>query len=353
MFEKKQDQSLDGSGTAIQASGNVIVTINNQGLTAAEVRDIAMDVMRSNLMEFRGVAKQTAIERGEQITEKFLDKLNIEHPAGLQQAQTPDFQDALFTVQKEYAKAGEVELGDLLVDLLVDRTKQENRNLLQLVLNESIHTAPKLTSGQIAVLSVIFFIRYSKNDGFNNIEQMANHFERHIGPVLGQIATNSSAFRHLEFTGCGTVFMGESSLESIWTRHAEGLFKLGFDDARLQQMPLSPLSLEKLIMPCLNDSTKRQVAALNDSVLNEKFIQFNLPEEDRQALRGLFNESTLEPAAIKAKVLAAAPFMENLMDLWPTSSIRSFNLTSVGMAIGHANIKRCTGEFAPLSIWIN
>jgi hypothetical protein len=28
-------------------------------------------------------------------------------------------------------------------------------------------------------------------------------------------------------------------------------------------------------------------------------------------------------------------------------------LTSVGISIGHANIKRLVGEFAKLSIWIN
>jgi len=33
--------------------------------------------------------------------------------------------------------------------------------------------------------------------------------------------------------------------------------------------------------------------------------------------------------------------------------MKKFTLTSLGIAIGHANIKRLIGEFANLSIWIN
>jgi hypothetical protein len=42
------------------------------------------------------------MQRGEAITDRFIEKLQSENPEGLKQAETPDFQDALFTVQKEY-----------------------------------------------------------------------------------------------------------------------------------------------------------------------------------------------------------------------------------------------------------
>ncbi|WP_376778330.1 LPO_1073/Vpar_1526 family protein [Stutzerimonas nitrititolerans] len=45
--------------------------------------------------------------------------------------------------------------------------------------------------------------------------------------------------------------------------------------------------------------------------------------------------------------------MESVFDTWSDSPMKSFTMTSVGMAIGHANIKRLVGEFASLSIWIN
>lgn len=51
----------------------------------------------------------------------------------------------LFSAQKEHARIGDEDLGDLLVQLLVDRTKVRDRNLVQIALNESLEVAPKLT----------------------------------------------------------------------------------------------------------------------------------------------------------------------------------------------------------------
>lgn len=42
-----------------------------------------------------------------------------------------------------------------------------------------------------------------------------------------------------------------------------------------------------------------------------------------------------------------------LFETWSESAMKNFTLTSVGIAIGYANIKRLVGEFANLSIWIN
>ena len=137
MLNKDQKQNIAQGSTAIQAGGNV--TITKTGLTYAEVRDVALDVFRANFYELAGVAKETAKARAEEITEEFLSKLQKEHPAGLEKSNDPDFQYALFTVQKEYARNGDKDLGDLLVDLLVDRSKQEQRDILQIVLNESLN----------------------------------------------------------------------------------------------------------------------------------------------------------------------------------------------------------------------
>jgi hypothetical protein len=45
--------------------------------------------------------------------------------------------------------------------------------------------------------------------------------------------------------------------------------------------------------------------------------------------------------------------MSDCFEIWFASPMKNLTLTSVGIAIGHANIKRFAGEFANLSIWIN
>jgi hypothetical protein len=119
----KQTQQAGDKSTNIQADK---ITIS-YGVSVSEVREIALDVFRANFIELSGEAKDIAAKRAEEVTETFLKKLQEQHAPGLGQAQEPDFQHALFTVQKEYARCGDKELGDLLVDLLVDRTKHQSR----------------------------------------------------------------------------------------------------------------------------------------------------------------------------------------------------------------------------------
>lgn len=351
-FFRKQRQTQDGKGLAVQAGQNAIVTINN-GPTVEEIKTLALDVFKANLIELKGEALAVANQRGEEITEKFVEKLQRENPSGLHQAQTPDFQDALFTVQKEFAKAGDEDLADLLVDLLVDRTKHDRRTVLQIVLNESLHTAPKLTPDQIATTSLIFFMKKVRTLGVSSIQELANYYQKHIGSLVEKITVSEASFGHLEYAGCGTLSLATISIEEILRRVYPGLFKVGFDQARLVQAHISDAARQNLITPCLNDSTKFQVAALNEDVLNEKITNAKLSEDDITKIKLLFSEANLNPDQIKQKFLDAAPFMNTVFEKWPSSQLGRFDLTSVGMAIGHANIKKDVGEFAPLSIWIN
>lgn len=125
-----QNQKAGDNSANIQANS---VTVN-QGLSVIEVRQMALDVFRANFFELAGEAKNIARQRAEEITEAFLKKLQGESAGGMAQAQDPDFQHALFTVQKEHARSGDKELASLLVDLLVDRTKHDSRTILQIVL---------------------------------------------------------------------------------------------------------------------------------------------------------------------------------------------------------------------------
>ena len=55
----------------------------------------------------------------------------------------------------------------------------------------------------------------------------------------------------------------------------------------------------------------------------------------------------------KKRIIDAREYMRHVFEVWAASSISQFTLTSVGIAIGHANVKKNVGEFTDLSIWIN
>jgi U3 small nucleolar RNA-associated protein 14 len=88
-------------------------------------------------------------------------------------------------------------------------------------------------------------------------------------------------------------------------------------------------------------------------MLNQNLNNHNISTEDQEKIIELFSMGKMSNPEIREKCISIRPFMETVFDSWENSKIKSFTLTSVGMAIGHANIKRLTGEFASLSIWIN
>jgi hypothetical protein len=299
------------------------------------------------------LAIQTAEQRAEEVTEKLLERLLREHLEGFAQANDPGFQHALYIVQKEYARTGDVNLGDLLVDLLLDRTRHPQRDIMQIVLDESLNTAPKLTEDQLAVLSVVFLFKYTQHQGIGNHQMLGTHLDRVLQPFAAKVQKNQAWYQHLEFTGCGTIGLGEMSLESILGTTYQGLFLKGFDQAEISARGITAGLGSSLFMRCLNSPSKIQVRTNSHETLETLFDQAAVPKEERQKIKELFDETKMSEPEIRAKCIEIRPYTEHLFDIWSESPMRNFTLTSVGIAIGHANIRKIAGEFADLAIWIN
>ena len=56
---------------------------------------------------------------------------------------------------------------------------------------------------------------------------------------------------------------------------------------------------------------------------------------------------------MKTKIIGLRPYMADFYDIWEKSSMKSIQLTSVGIAIGLAILRKSLGDFADLSIWVN
>jgi len=351
MLNKDQTQDVGNSATAIQAGGSVNVI--NIGVSSSEARAIALDVAKATFYELTGVAKETASIRVEEITDQVIKKIEKDFPAGLQKAKDPDFQYALFTVQKEYARNGDKELGDLLVDLLVDRSKHDQRDILQIVLNESLSTAPKLTDTHLAALAVIFLFKYTQNLKVGNHQMFGEFFDKHLLPFVSKLSKNKAGYQHLEFSGCGSIGFGGNSLEGILSTVYQGQFLKGFDQSEITNRAISVGLDSRFFIPCLNEPSKFQVNANSKENLEKYLDAQGVSPEDRAKILELFDIGKMSDSEVKEKIIAIRPYMAEVFETWTNSAMQKFTLTSVGIAIGHANIKRLVGEFANLAIWIN
>jgi hypothetical protein len=127
----------------------------------------------------------------------------------------------------------------------------------------------------------------------------------------------------------------------------------GFDERVLAERGVSVGLDSRFFIPCLNDPSKLQVRANNRKLLEQALESSELTADDRAKVIALFDLGKMNDAEIRAKCIEIRPYMSSVFDTWSESAMKNFTLTSVGIAIGHANIKRLVGEFADLSIWIN
>lgn len=343
MLEKRKKQISGDNSINIQAE-NV-----NMGLSYLEARQIAMDVFESNFYKLSERAAYEAKERAEQLVDKYLNRLEEEAPASLIETQNPDMQYAVFTAQREFARSGDNELGDLLVRLLVDRSKEDKRSLIQIALNESLAVAPKLLPDQLDVLSLVFLLKYTQNHGIDSLENLGLYIDKYILPFIGNLNSKRSTYQHLEFASCGNIAITQNKIENIYLATYTGLFFKGYSKERFE--PITE-KMQDLIIPCLQNKEMYQIASINEEMLDKLLQERKISVEDSNRLKSLYNEGKMSDVEVKECLLNLRPDLNSLFDVWENSHMKSLTLTSVGIAIAHANIQRKIGEQFNLSIWI-
>lgn len=346
-MSNKKIAKAKGKSTAIVANGDV-----NIGLSYDDAKNIAMDTFKANFISLAGDAKRLVDERVEEITEDILQRLKKQHQDVLTQAQDPNFIASIYEVQKGYAMTGDKDLEKILIEMLIERSKEKRRSTKQIVLSEAIKAVQKITTEQQDILSTVLLFREMYDKSLTDHKLLGAYWDKHVLPFLNSLTSNKTTYSHLEYAGCGSVKILQENFESILESSYGGLFNNGFnlDFFRTQ----IPKELDEIfLIDCLNDTSKKQVNALNIDKLNHSFQTLSISQSDRRTLERLFRENTMQPEKIKQKTIAIRDYMATFIKVWNQSDLKQFKLTSVGTAIAHANIKLKIGNFANLDLWIN
>jgi hypothetical protein len=78
-----------------------------------------------------------------------------------------------------------------------------------------------------------------------------------------------------------------------------------------------------------------------------------VPDYLRSKYKILFQNSTMNASEIRKYIISANGCMGKVFTIWDESRFSKFELSSVGIAIAHANYRRRTGQTLDLSMWIN
>ena len=201
MPDNKQEQKVGSESTAIQAGGNVTI-IQNNGLSATEVRELCLQLLRENFPILREEAIEEAkrnvqklaislesqiIERAEEIVfEKFAD---------------PDVQATINDAVKASARRGEKANPSLLVDLIIERASSSTNDFKNIVISEAVTVVPKITKPQIAYLSFIHYMTDMSFQGLKHISELELYSAPALSVVSEGFNLSSSQKKHLEYAG--------------------------------------------------------------------------------------------------------------------------------------------------------
>lgn len=346
-ISKKSQRSGDDS-VNLQAEN---ITINT-GLSIAHVKEIALDVFESNFYKLAGVAKETADSRAKEITEQFLTELSKKNPEGLAASEDPDFQHSLFQAQKEYARCGDKELGDILVDILVDRSKEEERSLLQIVLNESLSIAPKLNSTQLDIISCCFNIVYTRRTNIGNISMFAEYLNSAVLVFADAVGEKDSNYKHIEYVGCAAIRTGARDLVQNLMKTYKAIFCKGFERELLDDIAKECPQIWNVIIPCQQNINLVQAAGMDDETIRDMCSEYSISENHTNSLLNLNNREMMNKNEATEFLNKLCPKFEKFLADVHKTQFKSLELTSVGIAIAHAHSRKKAGFDADLSIWI-
>jgi hypothetical protein len=350
-----QAQRGGDHSTNVQAGG--AVTVVHAGLTVSDAKEMVLALALPEFERLTERATNIACERAaEMIEQRLMPRLLELHPEGVQTFEDPDVQFALLSAVRSYARTGDGDLADVLVDILVDRTKETERTIRQIALNESLEVASKLTPDQFDALSLVWLIRYTVNRTIVSRQSLADYIDRSWSPYISQIRTGNSSFQHLEYAGCGSVGVGGMKVGNIMRGRYAGVFSTGFTRETLFELlgQIIPPAVEALLMECLNERDLFQLAVMDEKILRDRCVELGVDNETSDKLSSLLKNTTMSETDVESQLRGLHECAAAVIDAWNGTIFGNFTLTTVGITIAHANCRRRMGESpADLSIWIN
>jgi hypothetical protein len=346
MLGKTQTQKSVDNAVAVQAGRDVVLHV---GVTADEVRALASDTFKADFVKMLGMAEAIAEARANKVLDAFIERIERANPSALQYANDPDFRYSLYTAQKTAARSGDANLQDLLVELLVERACEAPRSLLQLVLNESIEVIQKISNAQINALTLAFVLRHLTFDAAS-FDTLIKTMDVYVQPFLGEVAGSYASLSHLEYAGCGTLDDRalRTATEALVGTYP-GAFQYGVSEADACVKGLSS-SARSLLIPCEHNPGHVQVLGTTREMVRRLCKERRLGMDDTAMLNRIFAGDA--PVNVREVCVEARPYLTKLFDKWDGSTLPQFCLTSIGIAIAHANLSKY-GLVAPLSSWIN
>ena len=153
MKDTKQNANNNTNTTVIQVNGDYY-----SGITESQAKEIALATVRNEFSILYGEAQNIFEKRVQEIVDESLLRIQHDSPESFKRFNAPAIQLILNTVYKEYAKSGDSDLKQRLIDLLIARIKVSEHTFTQILIDDAIRITPKIRIQHLQFLTSLFFI---------------------------------------------------------------------------------------------------------------------------------------------------------------------------------------------------
>ncbi|MCX5043601.1 hypothetical protein OG921_10535 [Aldersonia sp. NBC_00410] len=339
---KDQRQEAGDSSNLYQGQS---VEVHNHGPTIQEVRDIAKGVFYENYLVLSDRAMAEVRDRINEFTDLLLTKLFTSPPENVEEFDTPRMLAATYKAQKQYAESGDRELAEILADILVAMSGAESRSLEDIILNQAVEVAGKLTPNQInGVATIVSLLLIDLKEYPSTVTALFDFVDELVKPYYGHIPVKSAEYRYMSALGVISELPSPLDPFEMLTAHNPGLFVKGFTLDSL------PAELKIYTMPPHDGGEY-----FEEHPDHPKFFRVKLPIvrliRERQRANRLdsppytFLEQFVTRYALGSRQIRTLchrhkPELATFLDTLANSRAVDFRPSSVGIAIGHAAMRR-------------
>lgn len=333
--------------------------------TYSEIKEIAKDTVANKLTTFTKEAEGTLIVRVEEIMRDIYREGDA-RTSLINAMADPSFQIDLAEAAKSYAKSGDQNLKSVLVELLINRSAETERSITQLATSEAIELAKRLTSSQIGACSILFTMKYTWQHDVRSRSELKDRYHSLLEPIIQRMGPTSQdlGIRHLAYTRAiaeSPLQQLHPSLDDLLVKYYESLLTEGVEYEVLQPILLKKYKSEDEAREFLS----KHFETTNGTPQHYKMKQMNYSELSQyaesefadQELHYLFKNIHSASRPMRSEFEEAAsdilPNYEYIKNIWTHQNLRSYELTTGGLALALADIQAATGTQYHLSDWIN
>ena len=317
-------------------------------------------VVKAELAVYTQDARVEAEKRLSEISEKTIDRITSLKEDLLYRFKEPAIQMALNETFKNHIASGNEELGENLIDLLIERLRVQERTTEQSIIDEARNIIPKLSSNTVSLLAIMVFSKlifpYNKKQYDDLLLKLAPLAER-----LKNISSLDIA--HLKQVGCGYGISGFHVVEplekyllsdyDLFFRHNISLNEL---NDILQKYPQLMIGSHHTDLPYIIGLFSIEGQYVSFNVGNTKTVTEAFNQANKDQLIPLFED-------LKNK---AIPFTEDevryyhiqkdarwqfAFEVFKNEQITTFQLNPVGVYIGIRQLTKICGMSIPMSLF--